>query len=326
MPFFPFKTHTRSAVAGQGLTEYAVISGLVVLASVSAIHFLGTGINSSTVSMMPEVKEGPKLVSIISATLPAVKEAVSTDPNAPKTDANGPVNFNNGQTVTVNGPNNALQAVQAVGANGTVDMLAGSLETLAGQLVAQGKISQSAGDALVNLANISHRQAAIAAVIDSAMKAAGSDTNAALASRVTFEGKSYSVEELSAQIATGSANSNGSYNYGSEISKLWSSYTGLWGAGAMKDPASAAIIDGYVHEIASLTDSNRVIISKMEQGYGGTPSSFRDSQASYLQSIGFNSTATLIKTSGSASGAVGSDASGICKAGGSTDNGQKCSG
>lgn len=317
------------SLKGQSLTEVSLIAAAVLVVTIPALTLLKDSVSSGFSNMLQEAP--PPVV--------AVGGGSSNAAGAGATGAGGSsqasgqyvspdvitVKGPKGTTIELSVPVDAAASVQAVGVNGTVEMLASSIEAMAKHLLAEGKIDESGSNALINLANLAHRQAAISAVVDNAMAQGGSDTKGVLASNVQFEGKSYKLSDLAGLIATGSATSSGNYNYGPEIAKLWSAYGGLWDTGAMKDPTSAAIVDAYVHEIANLTDSNRVVLSKMETGYGGTPDSYRQSQAEYLKSIGFSNTAALLKEK-TGSQVTHQDATGICDTGGNQDSGTKCSG
>lgn len=311
--------------AGQSLAEMAVIAGSVLLVTIPALVLLKDSI-------------GENVTHLLSVKAPPAQVLNPPGQMAPQGDGNTlplaggyvspsviTVRGANGSVIRLDVPVDVAESVQTVGANGTVELLATSIKAMATQLLAEGKIEESGANALINLANLAHRQAAIAAIVDQAMQNAGGDTSAVLAMTVQFEGNAYRLPDLANLIATGSANPNGTYNYGLEISKFWNAYTGLWDAGAMKDPVAAGVVDTYVKEIANLTDSNRVILYKMSTGYGGTPDVYRKSQAEYLQSIGFGNTAQLLENH-TGSQVTHQNAAGICGTGGHRDSGRQCSG
>jgi hypothetical protein len=209
------------------------------------------------------------------------------------------------------------------GAKGTTTMLAQSMEALAKQLLAEGKIDQEGADALAKLANLTHGIARIESAVETTMQNSGGIANAALSAPVEFEGRTYtSVSELTDLIKTGQQNPDGSYPMGSKMTELFDAYSQLWPAGVMKDPQVSAILDVYVHEAASIADSNRVIVDQMHNGFG-SPDQFRTQLSSQMSKVGYQDTAKLLAEK-SGSSVTHTDAAQICTTGNNTDNGSSC--
>lgn len=310
---------------GTSITEYALVGGGVLIVSIGGLMMLGGSVNNIFAEL------GSSLGHPVSPTgsTQSAEGASETQPLQGPTAAmpgNSTLQLTmpDGTTLQLVTPENIPQSIQTVGANGTTDMLASTLEGLAVQLVADGKISQTGGDAIMRLANLAHEQAGITQVIEQTMQQCNCNAQTALKTDVIYNGQSYKLSDLANLISTGSETASGTYNYGPEAAKFWSAYTNLWPAGAMKDPTSAAIIDSYVHQIANLSDTNRVILYKMNTGYGGEPADYRKSQADYMQSIGYGNTAELLQSKTGAA-ITNLDAKGICTTGGNRDSGAHCS-
>lgn len=308
---------------GQSLTEYGLIGALVIGLSLLALQMLGKSLNLSVTNMVPDRVSLQPTQTAAPGSGPSQNPAALPGSPGVQSPDGMTLKLPNGRSLDLDIPADISKSIMTVGANGTTDMLASSLEALAQQLLASGEISESGSNALLNLANIAHRQAAIARLVEDVMSVGGSNTQGALVSTIQFEGKTYKLDELAGLIATGTANADGTYPYGPEIAKFWQAYQDLWPAGAMTNSTAAGIVDVYVHEIANLADSNRVVISKMTTGYGGTPETYRQTQAEYMQSIGYDNTATLLKNKTGAA-ITHNDSAKICTTGGNYDSGQQC--
>jgi hypothetical protein len=318
----------NQSCSGQSLTEYGLVGALVLVACIGGIAILGNSLRDSFASMITAPPAKPIAVASspvssipASPSAPVLPSSVSSatlvSPNTLQ------IKLADGSTLNMNIPVDVAKSIQTIGANGTTQLLASSLEELAAQLKAEGKVDQTGSDAILKLANLAHRIASIESVVEGAMAKAGGDRQAALNMPVVFDGKSYAkVTDLTATIQTGSQLSDGSYNFGPQTKEFYDAFSALWSAGVMNDPKVAGIIDVYTHEIANLADGNRVVMTQMANSYG-TPDAYRTQLANYMNSIGYNNTASkLSEKTGSAVTHV--DSAAICTAGGRTDSGTNC--
>lgn len=309
----------RLCVSGQSIVEYGLIGGLVLGVSVYLLILLGqtmstnfTGMIGSSGSGKMDPGPGTSLGS------PGSKQSPLTSPDTLE------ITTADGRKISLNIPNNVSTSIVTAGANGTTTLLAQSIEALAAQLKADGKIDEAGANALTKLANLAHGIARLEFVVEDTMQKSGADVNAALNSPVEFEGQTYGkVADLTALIKTGSRNPDGSYSRGSKINEFYETYSKLWPAGVMKDPQVAAILEVYVNEVASIADSNRVVIDQMNNGYG-TPEQYRTQMSTHMSGIGYNDTARLLREK-SGSTVTHADAVKICTTGSNSDTGSNCS-
>jgi Flp pilus assembly pilin Flp len=179
--------------AGQSLTEYGLVGGLVVIAVVTAVMLLGSR-GEESLSRSHEALFGQAESGGLHQTAALLSQSSVLVPGATTLT----LTLQDGTVITLdNYPANLGRAIETVGADGTTDMLAANLRTLARQLRDQGKITEAEYNQLADLANQGHRLAEIQRLIEGAATRAGGDKAAFNSQQIMFEGRGpYNALEL----------------------------------------------------------------------------------------------------------------------------------
>lgn len=176
---------------GVSLTEYGLIASTIAVVAVPALFKLGQELSNATLSILPEHRNAP---------VPAAMVPVSTPVSNPQAVTPSPAT--NIISLLPEAPpilstSTLSTTVQTVGVNGTTELLANSLVTLANKLMEEGSIDASTYNSIVNLANQGHTLAKIEAAVESAAKAAGNGGGSAFdRTKIDLNGKPYSGPDL----------------------------------------------------------------------------------------------------------------------------------
>lgn len=182
---------------GQGVTEYSLIFGLVLLVVITTLPLLQSSLSHSVEGMIPQRKE--VLKTSVSTASTATIAAINTEDLGAK-----PALEQMPLVLSTDGTDisSVISAVQTVGANGATSMLADSLLSLAKQLKAEGSIDESTYNDIVKLANQGHSIAQIEAALETSIKAAGTEGGGVYGSAgIQFSDSTYSGPQLAAKIS-----------------------------------------------------------------------------------------------------------------------------
>lgn len=279
---------------GQALTEYGLIGGTVfaiVLVSLSPLGHNIADLFSSMVSPPPKNLDLPNSGSGINVTVIGENGSDSPD-NTGSIGGQGNDSDSGGSGVTQNIPKDLPGYIQVAGANGTTELFADQIRSVADQLLASGKITQEQANKYYDLANQGNRIASMEKLIEDAM-AHGTKT-------VTFEGKTYTPFELSRKVGwpdepanyystpvkTAEDALNRSPGSRSEtMQSFLSSYEQLKNSGAMNDPNIKNLVSALSAKISYLSEIIESNVS--DQHWGDTKTSLKSymaSQTSYWNS------------------------------------------
>lgn len=300
---------------GQGMTEYSLIGlviGLLAVASLVAFNGSLSGVFSqmlTPVAPKAEIQattgQGAQSQPPQSGVGPAIQTAATEGvPNG----LSATLRLEDGTEVPLTIPENLREGIQTLGANGTTDMLASTLEALAQQLLSEDKIEPQEADAIMALANQAHRIAAIEKAIESTASQYGTDQEAFLAAPVMFEGKTYAnAYELVKTIGGpegGPSEMSAANGYGAELVKLWDLHSDVSGALWDADPAVTDLIRSLTSQVHYISDGLNVNLRDMSlYGTKTPPEELSNKVASRI---------------------TDEDGAGICTAGSNTDSGVHC--
>jgi hypothetical protein len=297
---------------GHTLTEYTIIAVFVLIATAATWTQIANGFTSKTgqarddfKSRIASAQKQAAADAAAAAAAAAAAKAAAAIPPGPG--AGGGAGSAVVGPVSVTGISNIIQTA---GANGATDSLASSMEALAQQLLAAGKITPSQANLIQQLAQAGHDMAGAEAALQGAVKS-GSGT-------VNYNGQSYAVADFQAQFGfdNGVGNVAGSSAMNSsaamaQLQPFMSLYDQVQASGVLSDPTTAAVVTGISQQIASLSD-----LAKWN-----TTSSNLDLSYAYvtqMTSIGVTNVPTSI------SGATDAGSAVICGAGAGTDSGTSC--
>jgi Flp pilus assembly pilin Flp len=297
---------------GTTITEYTIIAVVVLLVTVGAWTQIANGFTDKMGKTRDDFKS-----RIASAQKQAAADAAAAAAAAAAAKASAalpPAPGGSGGSSAAVGPvsvTGVSSIIQTAGANGATDSLASSMEALATQLLAAGKITQAQANLIEQLAQAGHTMASGEAALQNAVSSG--------ASTVTFNGQTYSVADFQAQFgfdnSVGNVAGASAMNSSAAMAQLqpfMSLYDQVQASGALSDPTTAAVVTGISQQIASLSDLAKwnTTTSDLDLSYA---------YVTQMTSIGATNVPTTI------SGATNSGSTVICGAGGGADSGTSCS-
>lgn len=196
------------ACPGQSLSEYAIISGVILVLVIPALTFLGKDISSAFSGILSmkdsSAKQGATTpateapASSESLTIPTMSLGANNSSLLPSTGLN---------LVTAKGTVIAVpeysqdiaNTVLTAGANGATEMLANTIKTVADQALAAGEITESQYNVLIELANQGHYLGDIAGAVEEAAKISTNGTDFH-GQPLVINGQEFTMAQLSKQI------------------------------------------------------------------------------------------------------------------------------
>jgi len=254
-----------SASRGNTITEYALIGILVVVVCIVALQTLGSGLNSAMAMVRQNMKNHQLQAS---AALMAQKSAASG------------LAGQNGQLTAAQQAllqESLAQKLQTTGANGATEILADQLAATAALLLAQGQITQSQYDILMQLANQGHKMAQIETMVNQAVQMANGDYTAFSNMKFTFDGQTYTAPELSGLLGfngptpyyfanNGTLNSAVANTADPELATFLSLYNQALSSGALSNPLALSTVNSAASQIAALGELTESVSPEMQRG------------------------------------------------------------
>jgi hypothetical protein len=261
---------------GQSLSEYGLIGGLVALCACTALVLMGNRLSGLFGAMIqkPNPQAPVAIVAVPPAPLPAPEPALPAAPGS----GGVSVQLSDGSSMKLSLPSDIAQSVQTVGANGTTDLLASSLETMAGQMLADGKIDQNQANVIQQLANEAHHLANIQKTLEEDTTRNGKDTAAFKTTPVTVDGTTYA----NAYEAALSIGYNDAHQRGAELQRFWDLYTQVTSKTYMWPPELKEVLQYHATAVNDLSDSMRVAMRNMIKYHAITPAEINDQIADTL--------------------------------------------
>jgi len=170
---------------GNTIVEYTLIGIAVIVVSIGALNLLGQSIHGAFAAVKGSMENS------IQSSNSAIAQHASAK-------ANFVAGVSSQITINANTPSvlsgSLASLVQTSGANGATAALSLQLQTLANQLLSEGKISQDEANKLLALANQGFIIASLESQIEAASKSAASNQDF-LNTTINFQGTSYLVKD-----------------------------------------------------------------------------------------------------------------------------------
>jgi hypothetical protein len=244
------RLRSHAASCGNTLIEYGVTGVLVMIVSIIGLQILNGNLSTAVAMIKDDMQAKQKNA----ATMHAFQAAQAS-----------------GQTgVMMKTAEQALlekslsQKLQSSGAEGSTNVLANQMAAAAAELLAQGKITQSQYDILMQLSNQGHKMAQIEGLFSQAAIQANGDVDALSNMHYTVDGTTYSGTELATLVGYGGptveyfANNSvlaAASSANPETAKFLSLYQQALDSGALSDPLARSTVDSAATQIASISET-----------------------------------------------------------------------
>lgn len=226
------------------MLEYCVIGTLVLLGCLFTVMSFGGNFNGYLLGLKSDLSKhansaqtvqvsnsGPVTAAVLGAGFQDVT-----------------VQLSDSSTVSLqNYPTDINKSLQTAGANGTTTVLAQQLQSLAEQLMAQGKLTPDQGNQLIALANKGYDMAAAEKVVEAAALASNGDKTAFHDTPVVFQGQTMTAMSAAMLVGTSQEGLQGklSTDFNSILSQVQSS-------GALSDPAVQQLVGSLSGNITTI--------------------------------------------------------------------------
>lgn len=297
--------NARVQSQGQGLMEYSLLGGLLVVLGIGAAILLGNNVLEVFASMVASDSKTGMAVT-------AKSTSSSTTTGTTSTSVAG-ITLSNGTYLSLpNYPADTAKAVVTTGVNGVTNMLATTIQDLSNQLQASGNLTPEQARQLIALANQGHKIAEIEKIVEDAVANSNNDPAAFLSTSLTHAGQTYaSPLDLAERIGYNTPSETEYVATDNETSAFMDMYQQLVNSGALADPQVQAVIGELVNQINVVADSVNSHVYKIEDGII-PPADFQSHVAA--------------DTDAAIPGSLVTDgySSAICTVGGTTDTGTHC--
>lgn len=314
----------KPRITGQGLSEYTLIGSLITLSAIVGIGLTGNNLSTVFKGLKNDLRDQVEHTASIRSQLASAdikagnSPSLPQDPNTPLPTSSTAVNsglsltMKNGATLDLpNYPSDIAKSVYTLGANGTTNILADSIKTIADTQLANGAITQSQYNTLIALANKGHYIANIEETFQTVAASVG-DGSAYFDTVVTVNGQRTNIADLSTELGfrnylsyDGSLPSDPlkepAYGDAQDFINL---YQSVVKSGALNDPAVKAIVTDAAKQIALITGAVDAARHNFHHGVISS-TEFTDNTASML---------------------IHNNSSTICTSGQGVDSGIQCAG
>jgi hypothetical protein len=241
---------------GQTASEYTIIGALLIVAALGGLSLLGSTISDQLSGILghTEPTHTVQVGSVITLGN-TVTGHLNNTPDSPGTAAN---HQTGGSTVPEdpNLPQGLSNTIQTLGANGTTELLAQKLETLAKTLLADGQITQAQSDLLMQLANQGHSAAQIEGLVESYVNAGGP---AKAGATIQYDGQAYTPLDLTKLVGyqtygplNGPNPLTPSKDSGAVMAKFQTLYQQVQTSGLLSNPDVKAVVDNAASQIVMI--------------------------------------------------------------------------
>lgn len=259
------------------MLEYSLAGALLIMASLGALVFLGGNLNGLFGGML----KSPAIPAVVAAGKSGSAPAAGSPPVSTENSSGqmGSTGFSKEASVIYTGryPENMIDTVQTVGANGATDQLANIIRETGARLLAEGKITPAQASLLDTLANRGHSIANVQKAVEDGFALAAATGKSPLEVKVSAEGQSDWVPYLLDAMLNESNGSAGTPQdvlahivgghsildstdgelgtSGPVMDAFHLAYIEARDNGALYDPAAKAIVDDAVIQIFGINAS-----------------------------------------------------------------------
>jgi len=294
---------------GNSIPEYAVIALFLIFISLAGIQLLSANLNTAMAKVRDDMKTHQQ----------AAQSVLAADQAAAAAAASGASGMGAGLTAAQAAllQQSLTDKVQTTGANGATELLANQLASAAALLLAQGTITPSQYDILMQLANQGHQIAQIQDLISNALTAAGGDKTTLENMTLVYNGQTYTVSQLAGMIGVNGPRPDAftttsilsldpnDPSVESQLSTFISLYNKALATGALSDPTAFSTVTSAAQQIGNLGE---VVEDSI-----------------YSVKINETSASTASIQAAQSSNITNMDSSSICTTGSFQDNGVLCS-
>lgn len=272
--------HSALCAAGQSLSEYALVGGVIVVVVIGSVILMGNHANENLTQTNQQLfgNNADGKVNKISGLL---------DSNNAQNLTTLSITLADGATVTLeNYPSNLKNSIETVGTNGTTDLLVGNLKTFAQKLRDQGKISEDQFNKMSALANQGHRIARVEKSLEIAARNAKGSGAVFLSSPIDVDGVEYKEPALLIQRinlddvperdmpelvnyiqSKGFEIPSTEKSVGADLAQFYQLYKDLDESGALSDPATNKVVTTLASQIQLIADqSSNTIVGLLNTG------------------------------------------------------------
>jgi hypothetical protein len=241
---------------GNSIPEYAVIALFLIFISLAGIQLLSANLNTAMAKVRDDMKTHQQ----------AAQSVLAADQAAAAAAASGSSGMGAGLTAAQLAllQQSLADKVQTTGANGATELLAQQLASAAALLLAEGKISTTQYDILMQLSNQGHKMAEIESLIQNAITSTNGNKDLYNNLTIYYNGQSYTPDQLAAMLGLNGPHpedfattnilnvSATDPTAEAEMSNFLSLYQQALSSGALSDPAVASTVNSAATQIASL--------------------------------------------------------------------------
>ncbi|HEY9685795.1 MAG TPA: hypothetical protein V6C52_02340 [Coleofasciculaceae cyanobacterium] len=301
--------------SGQGLTEYSLIAGVLVLVAVGGMLLLGQNLNDIF---------GNMLSSSAGTVNASGTQTIAAAPSPPVAGTQSlSITLSSGQQVQLsNYPADLTNSIQTNGANGTTELLLANMDSVIQQLQATANLTPAQADILLQLSNQGHEMANVEKLLEGALADANGDASVFNQTSFTYQGLDYSNPwDLSVLIGY-----HPGWGGDEELAVNFRAlYDQAVSQGTLNDPVAQQTVSVLVNQIANIANGVESAVYGMYWNQGSI-SNFSENVISTLgerdASLGINTQTSLADLSFST--ITDQDSAGICAVGKGTDSGTNC--
>ena len=258
---------------GNTITEYALIGALVVCLALTGLNAMGATLKDLYTNMVPTAP-APVIAGTSGTTSGGASGGNTTSPGLPPLSG-----LSAAEMAALQEP--LSKRLQTTGANGSTNMLADYLQSVAQQKLAEGKITQDQANTIIALANQAHQLASVESLLEMGLKQANGNYDTFMNSQFTVNGQTYNGADLTGLLSmhqgipSGATSMDELQNIISNASGVPSEstlkafldlYSSVEASGALNDPDIKAIVDQASQQVTYLSDSMVRSVWFNEQG------------------------------------------------------------
>lgn len=260
---------TKTHLFGATILEYTLVGMLLLVASLASWQLLSSNIlNSVKIVKQDMLQKNKTTISYaqrqakLLAAINEFKDATDHKINQVNTQF---CNTNTGSCTSIESSIDSKEAIETLGANGSISLMGDKFVLLGAQLLASGKINEVQAGVFNDLANQAYKLGSISGTIEQIAKNCNSDTSCFATTTVSYNGQQMTASQLSNLIGYKPTANGGTAN-NPEVDNLWNIYKNLpptvW-----TDPALKETVTTLSMQVAQTTNLVMWGTSNIQNGY-----------------------------------------------------------